>query len=86
MGGRIEAARHVSIYGQGAIGSILTIIKTIIKVFFSFIKNIPFFIKPCPFVGICQKGHTMITQYEIMHMENLMVRDDYWQDDDEEDP
>lgn len=27
-----------------------------------------------------------LTQYEITHMENLMVRDDYWQDDDEEDP
>ena len=31
-------------------------------------------------------GFTMrLTQYEITHMENLMVRDDYW-DDDEEDP
>ena len=29
----------------------------------------------------------MLTQYEVMHMENLMVRNDYWwDDDDEEDP
>lgn len=27
----------------------------------------------------------MLTQYQITHMENLMVRDDYWQDDDEDD-
>ena len=40
----------------------------------------------CPSVGICREGHNMLTQYEITHMENLMVRDDYWQDDDEEDP
>ncbi len=33
-----------------------------------------------------------MTQYEVMHMENLMVRDDYWDDgsywddEDDEDP
>ena len=27
-----------------------------------------------------------LTQYEITHMENLMVRDSWWEDDDEEDP
>ena len=33
------------------------------------------------------KERTMMTQYEVNHMENLMVRNDYWWDDeDEEDP
>ena len=37
--------------------------------------------------GICRKGKNMLTQYEVMHMENLTVRNDYWWDDeDEEDP
>jgi hypothetical protein len=37
-------------------------------------------------MGMCRKGNNMLTQYEITHMETLMVRDDYWDDEDEEDP
>ena len=38
-----------------------------------------------------REGGFTMTQYEVMHMENLMVRDSWWDDgnywdDDEEDP
>lgn len=38
-----------------------------------------------------REGGFIMTQYEVMHMENLMVRDSWWNDgnywdDDEEDP
>lgn len=33
-----------------------------------------------------RQGKQMLTQYQITHMENLMARDSWWGDDDEEDP
>lgn len=46
-------------------------------------KVIPLY--PAQVWAYAGKDTDMLTQYEITHMENLMVRDDYW-DDDEEDP
>ena len=45
---------------------------------------------PAHLWAYAEKGQDM-TQYQITHMENLMVRDEYWDDgcywdDDEEDP
>ncbi len=38
-------------------------------------------------MGCTEKENDTMTQYEVNHMENIMVRNDYWWDDeDEEDP